>query len=278
MITQYGGIAGIAGIFIIIIISSVIFKQLIGFKKNSAGLPINLNDLRLKFHYLRPYTASNASFMYILLGIQLTKVSRNDAKQKVAFIRNYALKKFDIDGHLYVKNYLQSMKTPTNSDQIAHYFNKKLKVEAQKIGLIHYLCGIALNDGLIDKAERNYIDNFCLKLKLKPQVVNAIIDQYYTKKQEDDKRQKDYRTNSRTTSSSTTRSSARIKYAKILEISETANWKEIKKNYRTLAKKWHPDFYAQKDAGSKYMAHEKFKEIQEAYEYFEELFRMNSVL
>jgi curved DNA-binding protein len=50
-------------------------------------------------------------------------------------------------------------------------------------------------------------------------------------------------------------------YYKILGVEKTANDAEIKKAYRDLAKKYHPD----KNPGSK-TAEEKFKEISEAYE------------
>lgn len=50
-------------------------------------------------------------------------------------------------------------------------------------------------------------------------------------------------------------------YYQILEVSETATSADIKKSYRNLAKKYHPD----KNAGDK-AAEAKFKEISEAYE------------
>lgn len=48
----------------------------------------------------------------------------------------------------------------------------------------------------------------------------------------------------------------------ILEVLENATHDEIKKSYRALAMKWHPD----KNSGSK-EAEEKFKQIGEAYEH-----------
>jgi len=51
-------------------------------------------------------------------------------------------------------------------------------------------------------------------------------------------------------------------YHKILEVSQNADEQEIKKSYRRLAMKYHPD----KNPGDK-TAEEKFKEIAEAYEY-----------
>lgn len=50
-------------------------------------------------------------------------------------------------------------------------------------------------------------------------------------------------------------------YYKILEVSSTATDEELKKAYRTLAKKYHPD----KNAGDK-QAEEKFKQLVEAYQ------------
>src|SRR5580765_9091847 len=49
-------------------------------------------------------------------------------------------------------------------------------------------------------------------------------------------------------------------YYKILGVERTANEEQIKKAYRKLARKYHPDVSKEKDA------EEKFKEVSEAYE------------
>src|SRR5260370_21918425 len=49
-------------------------------------------------------------------------------------------------------------------------------------------------------------------------------------------------------------------YYKILGLARTATADEIKKTYRRLARKFHPDVSKEKDAEN------KFKEVQEAYE------------
>ena len=51
-------------------------------------------------------------------------------------------------------------------------------------------------------------------------------------------------------------------YYSILGIGKTANGSEIKKAYRKLAIKWHPD----KNPTNKEQATEKFKQIAEAYD------------
>lgn len=51
---------------------------------------------------------------------------------------------------------------------------------------------------------------------------------------------------------------------KVLEISPNASNEEVKKAYRELSRKYHPDSYIDNPLSS--LAEEKFKEIQEAYE------------
>ncbi|WP_434336843.1 molecular chaperone DnaJ [Mesomycoplasma conjunctivae] len=55
-------------------------------------------------------------------------------------------------------------------------------------------------------------------------------------------------------------------YYEVLCISRSADTSEIKKAYRTLANKWHPDKHSQKTEAEKKEAEEKFKEVLEAYE------------
>ena len=49
-------------------------------------------------------------------------------------------------------------------------------------------------------------------------------------------------------------------YYKILGVARTATADEVKKSYRRLARKFHPDVSKEKDAEA------RFKEVQEAYE------------
>lgn len=53
-----------------------------------------------------------------------------------------------------------------------------------------------------------------------------------------------------------------VNYYEVLGVSQDADLNTIKKSYRTLAMKWHPD----KNPNNKAEATEKFKEISEAYE------------
>ncbi len=53
---------------------------------------------------------------------------------------------------------------------------------------------------------------------------------------------------------------------RILEIEKTATDDEVKKAYRNMAKKYHPDRVVTENEAIKKGAEEKFKEVQKAYE------------
>jgi len=53
---------------------------------------------------------------------------------------------------------------------------------------------------------------------------------------------------------------------KILEITTSATDAEVKKAYRTMAKKYHPDKLQTDDVALKKGAQEKFQQVQAAYE------------
>ena len=53
-----------------------------------------------------------------------------------------------------------------------------------------------------------------------------------------------------------------VDYYKILQVNRNASDEDLKKSYRKLAMKWHPD----KNPNNKKDAEAKFKQISEAYE------------
>jgi len=59
--------------------------------------------------------------------------------------------------------------------------------------------------------------------------------------------------------------SKRKDYYKILEVAKDAGEAEIKKAYRVMAVKWHPDKHQQAGEEAMQEAEKKFKDIGEAY-------------
>ncbi len=156
----------------------------------------------------------------------------------------------------YVRQYFVNSYGKNKANAIFRTFNeinKKHEISAQRIcafltqrtryevrlQLLHFLFGIAQADGTVSNAEINKINEIAGYLRVSLRDFESIKAMFVK--------------------------SADTAY-KILEIEKTATATEIKKAYRTMAKKYHPDRVNTENEAIKKGAEEKFKEVQKAYE------------
>lgn len=116
---------------------------------------------------------------------------------------------------------------------------KQMMQHASRLQLIHFLFGIANADGLVTNDEVHQIYTIAGYLGISHNDYESIKAMFY-----------------KTTDSA----------YKILEIDKTASNDEIKKAYRTMAKKYHPDKVIHLGKEHQKGAEEKFKQVQDAYE------------
>jgi len=156
----------------------------------------------------------------------------------------------------YVRQYFVSTYGKEKANAIFRTFNeinKKREISAQRIcafmtqrtryevrlQLLHFLFGIAQADGSVSLSEVNKIREIAGYLRVSLRDFESIKAMFIK--------------------------SANNSY-KILEIEKTASDAEVKKAYRNMAKKYHPDRVNTKDEAIKKGAEEKFKQVQKAYE------------
>ena len=108
-----------------------------------------------------------------------------------------------------------------------------------RLQLIHFLFGIAKADGLVTEDEVSQIHTISGYLGIGTGDFESIKAMFFD--------------------------SSDTAY-KILELDKTATNDEIKKAYRTMAKKYHPDRVAHLGKEHQQGAEEKFRQVQEAYE------------
>lgn len=125
-----------------------------------------------------------------------------------------------------------------NARRICTYLNQRTRYEV-RLQLLHFLFGIAQADGNVSNAEITKIREIAGYLRVRLPDFESIMAMFVQ--------------------------SADNAY-KILEIEKTATDEEIKKAYRTMAKKYHPDRVNTENEAIKKGAEEKFKEVQKAYE------------
>ncbi|ADV49027.1 TerB family tellurite resistance protein [Cellulophaga sp. E16_2] len=129
-------------------------------------------------------------------------------------------------------------KREVSAQRICDYMNQRTRVEV-RLQLIHFLFAIAQADGSVSGAEINKIQEIAGYLRIGHNEFESIKAMFIK--------------------------SADNAY-KILEIEKSATDDEVKKAYRTMAKKYHPDRVITDNEAIKKGAEEKFKEVQIAYE------------
>lgn len=156
----------------------------------------------------------------------------------------------------YVRQYFLSTYGKEKANAIFRTFNeviKKREISAQRIcnfmvqrtryevrlQMLHFLFGIAQSDGQVSKAEVEKLSEIAGYFRLSQHDFESIMAMFIK--------------------------SADTAY-KILEIEKTATDEEVKKAYRTMAKKYHPDRVVTENEAIRKGAEEKFKEVQKAYE------------
>lgn len=162
------------------------------------------------------------------------------------------IKKVELD---YVRTYFINLYGKKRAENAFKLFNGIIKKKivttqvctqikahmdhASRLQLIHYLFGIAKADGEVSKIEIEEIKKIAGYLYINDKDFESIKAMFYSKE---------------------------FNAYKILEVKQNATDDEVKRAYRRMVKKHHPDRLAHLGEEHKKGAEEKFKKIQEAYE------------
>lgn len=109
---------------------------------------------------------------------------------------------------------------------------------SQRLQLFHYLAGIAKADGVFSESERLLLSDIARHLGLNPADAESILSMFAPKSDP----------------------------YKVLEIESGATDEEVRKAYKKMAMKFHPDKVDSLGESVRKAAEEKFKSVQEAYE------------
>ncbi|HEY9184338.1 MAG TPA: TerB family tellurite resistance protein [Salegentibacter sp.] len=125
-----------------------------------------------------------------------------------------------------------------SASRISQYLAARTKYPA-RLQIIHFLFGIAQADGRVSEAEARAIQDIAGFLRISRMDFESLKAMFFK--------------------------SADNAY-KILEIEKSASNDEVKKAYRHMVKKYHPDKLGHMDEAYRKGAQEKFNKVQEAYE------------
>jgi DnaJ like chaperone protein len=154
----------------------------------------------------------------------------------------------------YVKNYLRNMLGDDKAKEALGILRDLIKKEIpltdvchqvrinvqydSKVQLLHLLFGLAKSDGQLSTVEVNIIERIAGLLGVAPADYQAVLNMFY------DNLESAY---------------------KVLEISSSATNEEVKKAYRKMAIRFHPDKVSHLGPEFQKSANEKFSKVNEAY-------------
>jgi DnaJ like chaperone protein len=190
--------------------------------------------------YRRQSSINDFQTMLMALSAAVMKADGKVLKVELNFVKQFFAQQF---GRHFRQEHLQTLKkfldAPTLPlNQICSDINARLQYEA-RVQLIHYLFHIAKSDGDVATSELQVIDQIARNLGVSTTDFESVKNMFYRNVDSD---------------------------YKILGVEASASDDEIKKAYRKMAIKFHPDKVAQLGEEHQKAAKEKFQQIQDAYE------------
>ena len=205
----------------------------------------NLNNSsggRTVFSDFTRQKVSPADFELNLLSLCsiVIKADGQVSQRELDYVRQYFLSTYGKEkANAIFRTFNEVIKNrEVSAQRICTYLNQRTRYEV-RLQLLHFLFGIAQADGAVSHLEVEKINEIARYLRVGRNDFESIKAMFIK--------------------------SADNAY-KILEIEKAASDDEVKKAYRKMAKKYHPDKVITENEAIKKGAEEKFKEVQRAYE------------
>lgn len=210
-----------------------IFGGIIGYGVGS------LLEKLVKKEYNQGEERGDFTMALLILSAAIMKADGKIMKSELSFVKSFLIKNFGEDS---ARNKLDILRQLLDKEIDLYQACEKIRLSitySSKLQLVHYLFGIACADGLCSEVEKNLISRIANLIGLSIADYKTIEAMYF--EQTD---------------------SAYI----ILQISKEASDEEVKKAYKRMCIKYHPDKVASLGEQAQQAAKEKFQEITNAYE------------
>ncbi|WP_405378383.1 TerB family tellurite resistance protein [Nonlabens sp. Asnod3-A02] len=192
--------------------------------------------------YQRSTTVSPQDFELNLLSLTslVIKADGKVTQTELDYVRQYFVSSYGKEKANAIFRVFNDVvkKREVSAARICNYLNARTRYES-RLQILHFLFGIAKADGHVSTDEIRVIQQIAGHLRLTERDFISIKAMFV---QDQDNAYK------------------------ILEIDKSVPDHEVKKAYRTMAKKYHPDKLMDMDEAYRKGAGEKFRKVQDAYE------------
>lgn len=229
---------GILGFFIGSFIDNFQNVKKLAQQNGGGGKSFSTDDL-FSFYQQRT-SSSDFPTMLIALSAAVMRADGKVLKAELDYVKSFFSQQF---GPNFSVSHLQTLKRFLDSDdipleQICNDIRMRTQEEA-RVQLLYYLFGIAKADGSVSNTELLVIQRIASLMGVPSADFESVKNMFYRDVNSD---------------------------YKVLEIEGSATDEEVKKAYRKMAIKYHPDKVASMGEEFQKGAKEKFQKIQEAYD------------
>ncbi len=188
--------------------------------------------------YSMTTTGSFISSMLVLVAAVM-KADQKLMRSELNYVKDYFVRNFGQESAEEAIHLLRDiLKQNIPVSEVAHQIRNNLDYSS-RLQLLHFLFGVAAADGSVSQSEQQTIEHIANQLGISAKDMNSIRSMFI----ED------------------------TDYAyRILEVDPSASDQEVKKAYRRMANKYHPDKVSYLGDDFKKAANEKFQKVNEAYE------------
>ena len=187
----------------------------------------------------------NMDYILVSLSAAIMRSDGTTTRSELDYVRNFFLRQFGMERTKQDLLMLrEALKQSIPLDRVCNMARAKMNYQT-RVQVLHYLFGVACADGRFSSQEQSVLNRIAIYLRISPTDYNTIFSMYGGARAARPVNNSTYET---------------------LGIARNATEEEIKKAYRQMALKYHPDRVTHLGEDARKTAEEKFKEIQEAYE------------
>lgn len=184
-------------------------------------------------------TAGDFALSLIVLVAAVMKADGKVVRSELDYVKNFFKTQFDLETANEALLMLRDLlKKDIPLGDVCRQIGNNMEYSS-RLQLLHMLYGISLSDKHIDKREIATIETIASYMNISSKDRDSIRNMFIP---------------------------SADAYYKILEIDSSASNEEVKKAYRKMARKYHPDMVSHLGDDFKEIAHEKFRKVNEAYE------------
>lgn len=192
--------------------------------------------------FTRAQMANDYRMTFLVMFAAVMKADGRIMKTELDVVKKFLVNNYGKDGALEALQILKKLlEQNIDVDAVSHQCAMNMSYST-RLHLVHQLFAIAMADNDLDPKEEEMICHIALEMEVVAADVTSITAMYKPKKD------------------------GREWAMKVLELENGASQDEIKKAYRRMAMKYHPDKVSVLGDDERRKAEDKFKEVKRAYE------------